>query len=140
MKVNLVVKSIIMNRKLGKILLLKRCMEDPIDPGMWENSGGNMEVGETPKEAIRREIFEETGISDMKICPPVYMTFVNKKEPYLIVVYLTETNDTDVVLSDEHENSRWVDKDECKTMLEGGIKKDFLKNKIYEMSWVDESG
>ncbi|MHB9864413.1 NUDIX domain-containing protein [Streptomyces sp. YIM S03343] len=32
------------------------------DPGVWQWPGGNMERGETPWEAARRETLEETGI------------------------------------------------------------------------------
>ena len=31
-------------------------------PGTWENSGGAAKAGETSIQAIRRELFEETGI------------------------------------------------------------------------------
>mgnify|MGYP000325660404 CR=1 FL=1 len=138
LKVKLIVKSIILNRRLGKILLLKRESDDNIDPGKWENCGGNMEFGETPKEAIRREIIEETGISDIKIYEPVYTTYVNKQEPYLILVYLSETDTETVTLSAEHQDYIWASKEECQKLLEGGIKKDFIKNKVYERSWSNE--
>ena len=31
-------------------------------PGTWENSGGAVQAGETSRQAIARELFEETGI------------------------------------------------------------------------------
>lgn len=138
MKVKLIVKSIILNRRLGKILLLKRGADDDTDAGEWENCGGNMEIGETPQEAIRREIIEETGISDIKIYGTMYATYVNKQEPYLILVYLSETDTEAVKLSAEHQDYIWASKEECQKLLQGGIKKDFIKNKVYEMSWSNE--
>jgi 8-oxo-dGTP diphosphatase len=134
-KVQLIVKSIILNRRLGKILLLKRNRYDEIGAGTWENPGGNMVLGETPDYAVRREIYEETGILDIIFSGPIYMTFGNAKNPYLIVVYLTETDDERVALSEKHQDYKWVTKDECKSLLQGRIKDDFVRHKIFEMDW-----
>lgn len=45
----------------GKLLLTKRAKEKSF-PGTWENSGGAAKAGETSRQAIVRELFEETGI------------------------------------------------------------------------------
>jgi len=45
----------------GKILLTKRAKEKSF-PGTWENSGGAAQKGETSRQAIARELLEETGI------------------------------------------------------------------------------
>lgn len=43
-----------------KILLVKRGVEPDI--GSWCLPGGFMELGETTEEAVKRELFEETGV------------------------------------------------------------------------------
>ena len=43
-------------------LLLTRRAEGKSFAGTWENSGGAAQVGETSRQAIVRELFEETGI------------------------------------------------------------------------------
>jgi len=43
--------------KNGKILLMRR-----VDNSLWAMPAGQMEVGETPAEAVVRETYEETGI------------------------------------------------------------------------------
>ena len=43
-------------------LLLTRRAEGKSFAGTWENSGGAVKAGETSREAIARELFEETGI------------------------------------------------------------------------------
>lgn len=45
----------------GKILLIRRA-EEP-GKGLWSIPGGLIEVGETLRDAVKREVEEETGIS-----------------------------------------------------------------------------
>ncbi len=45
----------------GRILLTRRARGKSF-AGTWENSGGAVQAGETSREAIARELFEETGI------------------------------------------------------------------------------
>ena len=45
----------------GKLLLTRRAPGKTF-PGTWENSGGAAKAGETSRQAIARELFEETGI------------------------------------------------------------------------------
>lgn len=45
----------------GKLLLTRRAPEKSF-AGTWENSGGAVKAGETSRQAIVRELFEETGI------------------------------------------------------------------------------
>ncbi|MBQ8768369.1 MAG: NUDIX hydrolase [Oscillospiraceae bacterium] len=46
----------------GKVLLTRRAKGKSF-AGTWENSGGAAQAGETSLQAIRRELFEETGIA-----------------------------------------------------------------------------
>jgi 8-oxo-dGTP pyrophosphatase MutT (NUDIX family) len=56
-------------------LLLMRC-EDPARPGdhYWVTPGGGLDDGETASDAVRRELFEETGlrITAEQLGPPVH--------------------------------------------------------------------
>ncbi len=63
-----------------RVLLVRRS-----DDGNWELPGGRIEVGETTAEALRREVFEESGIS-------VAITGVSGiySDPAHIVVYRVE--------------------------------------------------
>lgn len=57
----------------GKILLVQRSLKDSFKPGHWWIPGGHIEQGEEPKEAAKRELKEETGISGNEL------QFVEKK-------------------------------------------------------------
>ncbi len=135
MKVDIIVKSIIFNRNLGKVLLIQRSGNDPTGANTWENAGGNIEHGEIPEEAMKREIREETGIAEIIIERVAYVTLVNAEEPYLIIAYLCEAQTEAVTLSNEHQSFIWADKDECRNMLPKAIIDDFEKHKIFEYIW-----
>ena len=56
------VDAIVRNEK-GEILLIRRS-----DSGTWDLPGGAVEPGETPSEAVVREIREETGLEVSIVC------------------------------------------------------------------------
>ena len=55
---------VVLSRYDGKILLSRHR-----DRTTWETQGGHVEPGETPLEAARRELFEESGALDYEIVP-----------------------------------------------------------------------
>ncbi|MDE7281209.1 MAG: NUDIX domain-containing protein [Ruminiclostridium sp.] len=132
MKADIIVKAIIFNRRLNRILLIQRSSNDLTGADTWENAGGNIEKGEQPKEAIKREIREETGITDIRIEKVAYLTLVNGNEPYLIIAYVCETQAEAVTLSSEHQAFIWADKEDCRNMLPQAITNDFEEYKIFD--------
>ena len=55
---------VVMSKYQGKILLSRHK-----DRTTWETQGGHIEPGETPLEAARRELYEESGAVDFDIRP-----------------------------------------------------------------------
>lgn len=82
--------------------------------GHWDFPKGNRERGENYIETIRREIKEETGISDLNFIDGFvkeisykylrHNQLISKK----VVYFLARTNSKDVVLSSEHTDFVWV--------------------------------
>ena len=83
--------------------------------GHWDFPKGNVEVGETEVQAVIREIFEETGISDLHFIEgynqSIYYKYrrdgnlVQKKVSF----YLAQTPSRNIKLSNEHQDFLWVD-------------------------------
>lgn len=74
----------------GDIYLQKRPEWKEIQPGKWDTAvGGHMDYGETPEEALRREVREELGITDFT---PEFIgkyVFDSKRERELVYVNRT---------------------------------------------------
>lgn len=51
----------IMNKK-GELLFQQRSMQKSVNPGKWTRTGGHVDSGETPLDAIQRETYEEIGV------------------------------------------------------------------------------
>jgi len=59
-----------------KYLLSKHKIRDT-----WETQGGHVEDGETPLDAAKRELFEESGVSDAQIFPICdYLGYNSKRQ------------------------------------------------------------
>ena len=74
----------------GDIYLQKRPEWKDIQPGKWDTAvGGHMDYGETPEDALRREVREELGITDFT---PEFIgkyVFDSKRERELVYVNRT---------------------------------------------------
>ena len=125
-------KAIIYNTNLKKFLDVKRSLDDT-SAGFWENPGGKKELGETMEEALKREIFEETGIvvEEYKF---LYATAINEdRNPFLIMGYFVPTTKEDIELSFEHIEYKWATVDEYLSLVDRGIKHDFMNSDVLEL-------
>ena len=125
-------KAFVYNTKLKKFLTIKRSYTDS-SAGMWENPGGKKEINEDIRDTLKREILEETGIvvNDYKM---LYATAINEeRNPFMIIGFLVVTEQEEIELSYEHVEYRWVTKDELFTLIDRGMKKDFIEAGIEDI-------
>lgn len=96
--------------------------------------GGRIEVGQSPEEALRREIEEETGItevSDIRFVTSVISQIQiaisdTQKVGLALMIYAAKIpEDADIVLSDEHTKFEWLDQAAAADALEYKFGKDF---------------
>ena len=121
---HITVKGIVIYNK--KILLMKRVRPSSDGLGYWELPGGGLEYGETPNQALIRELKEETGLT-IDIVKPAY-TFTKIRSDYQTVGigYLCLANDDHVILSHEHTDYRFVKSSELKEYLNEEIYQDII--------------
>lgn len=102
----------------GKVLLLKRRKME-----VWEFPGGKVEWGETPEEAARRELKEETGLAGgsaefVGITSATYEKEGSQKHS-IYIVYKGAVDSGEISVGLEHEDARWVSLEEAKFMKLG---------------------
>ena len=121
----------------GKTLIMKRVRTSTDGLGYWELPGGGLEYGETPHEALKRELREETGLK-IKIIKPIY-TFTAIREDYQTVGigFLAIPEDDHVHISEEHTDYKWVNEEELKATLDPHIFND-IKEALYEYDKMKE--
>ena len=113
-----------------EFLVVKRSENDDLYPGAWKFPGGHLEKGETLKEVLKRELFEEIRFnSEFEPIITHYYDEVKNKNEELIhdleIDFIINVNksDVNVILSEEHCDYKWVKKD-------SELLDDYIKDKL----------
>ena len=117
----------VIRRPDGKYLITRRVLTKAWAPGWWEVSGGAAQAGEESVEAVRREVFEETGI-DVTDADGGYVFTYKRENPgegdnYFVDVYkfIKDVSDEDVhVQTEEALGYRFVTKEEIEQIADKG--------------------
>lgn len=123
------VGAVIVNQE-GKILLIRRSQKLDWHPGEWEIMYGRIAQHEDPQVGLAREIQEELGITVVAgkplTCWHIYRGHEKITENELIgITFSATTLDTNIKLSDEHEEYYWVTPKEALSLIKvDGIKRD----------------
>lgn len=129
---HITVKGIVVYHR--RVLLLKRARPSTDGLGYWELPGGGLEYGETPNQALIRELREEAGLQ-IDVVKPAY-TFTKIRSDYQTVGigYLSITHSDKIVLSDEHTDYLWCEIEDLQNYLCEEIYNDiiFTINEYYQ--------
>src|SRR3989344_122029 len=131
------IKALIVN-SVGHILLLKVNKEmlkgfsgDPY----WDIPGGRIHRGSTIEETLKREVKEETGITNITRTAPLAMVLSNIRIPrdgtdtgLILSVYTCRVEEPiSVILSNEHTEFRWFESKEAGALLQIKNPKEFTE-------------
>ena len=112
----------------GKFLITKRVMTKAWAPGWWEVSGGAAQAGEDSKDAVLREIKEETGL-DVSGWDGGYLFSYKRENPdegdnYFVDIYrfVSDFDEKDIHLQEEETDGYMLATlDEIKEFAKQGI-------------------
>jgi 8-oxo-dGTP diphosphatase len=104
----------------GRLLLIRR-RNDP-GSGQWSLPGGRVEPGETDKEAVVRELSEETGLDVI----PGTLVGSATRGPYEIFDYECEVTGGVLTAGDDASDARWSDAADLKALEADGELVDLL--------------
>lgn len=99
----------------GKILACRRRPEKE-EGGKWEFPGGKIEPGESPREALERELAEELQLSNPGICELVSQEITKTRNANIELscyrVYVKSPPNS----SEDHDVLRWVSTDQLREL------------------------
>ncbi len=104
----------------NKFLLLRRSLSGKIYPGIWQMVTGKIDKGESTADAVKRELFEETGLRPQKlfVVPKINSFYFPTSDTIVLSpVFLAMVNTETVIISDEHSEYKWVSYDEAVDLI-----------------------
>lgn len=118
----------------GRALIMRRSNGDHTAPGMWEFPGGKLEFGEAIRDALRREISEETGLA-ATVGQLLYAesVLVSPVRQVIAINHLCTANEGEVELSFEHQAFMWATKAEMESHLDGDILNNLHRNRVFDI-------
>ncbi len=124
---HLTVLGVVM-RPDGRFLITQRVMSKAWAPGWWEVSGGAAMAGEESKEAVIREVREETGL-DVSEAEGGYMFSYHRENPgqgdnYFVDIYrfVLDFDESDLALQEEETlGYRLATREEIEALAKEGI-------------------
>jgi isopentenyldiphosphate isomerase len=106
----------------GAVFLQKRPLWKDIQPGKWDTAvGGHVDYGESPEEALRREVREELGITDFCAEFVDRYVFESSLERELVYVHRTTYDGAVLPSSEELDGGRFWSMAELADVMGKGV-------------------
>ena len=121
------------NNKIYYLLLHYPGASHRAERDYWDFPKGHIEKGEKIEETVKREVFEETGLKEIKILPgfketiKYYFKFQGKKVLKFVTFFLAETKEKDIQISPEHIGYDWLTYEEARSRLNFQNSKEILE-------------
>lgn len=106
------VVKVLMQNEEGEFLMLKKSGEYDWMADKWEQPGGKMEQGENRFQALKREVKAETGLEIEDSEDLVRLELEDDRIVNCYVLF-TDTFSGEIQISDEHQDFRWIDREEA---------------------------
>jgi 8-oxo-dGTP diphosphatase len=125
-------KALLCNKE-GRLLLLRKNATH--EAPYWDLPGGRVQKNESVEEALKREVYEETGLQNMTQIIPFFMTLTSSRirlpagdVGLIFKVYLCQIeDDCPIQLSNEHTHYEWVDPAQAVELLASKFPSELLE-------------
>ena len=101
-----VVAGVLRNSK-DEILLIQRPKDKPM-AGLWEFPGGKIELGETPEEALVRELREEIALTPVQFKPLSFVSYAYDTFHIILLPFLVTEWTGEFDLLERQQGYMWV--------------------------------
>ncbi len=113
------VKAFIVND--GKVLIIKRALDDIQKPGIWEIPGGRIDENEEMEKGLVREVYEEVGLR-IDISREISIREFTRNDGQEIEMHIFLCNATcdinKIELGKEHTSYKWIEIEKSKEKLD----------------------
>lgn len=137
MKTVIVQKAAVFDEQ-GRLLTLRRSDTDVRRPLQWDLPGGFLDEGEEFVDGVRREIKEEAGLDvgeiELIFSKTEVRDWKDEKKTHtsnvVFMFYKTQAKSTNVEISYEHTEFKWMTPNEALTQFEYYLQKEFLQHAL----------
>jgi len=124
------VQAVLFDKEHGHLVLLVQKRDTRIRRFRWRLLKGGINKGEAKVDALRREIFEETGMKSIRILKQIHAyQFVFKETLHKVSSFMVEADSTEPIRLQESELSDylWTDPESAANQLYSTNEKEALR-------------
>ncbi len=120
----------------GKTLMIHRVKKkNDLHKNKWNGIGGKFEKGESPEDALKREVFEESGYQLIQFDLKGILTFPffdHQQEDWYVFVYTSNQFEGTMIKNCQEGNLKWIENENLQALNLWPSDRFFLK-------WIEEN-